>query len=255
MSHESCHEASARPPQSVMRPTAVTARLLRESPPRVSWLERVSARPRARGGGGGGHFHIDGDGDVPLNRVWFSRLTVIHINTGHLNGPNWLLRLSQGCFLGFPPGSQPQCLWQARDLGTSDGACGTKLYDRPAISAPASTVRPGRNRFLWMYDSWYIGIAERFETGSGFRPPSSTPPPPPHGHARHGPGLGCLPHDNWQSGYFETGFRPPPGCPPQSCLKKLSWAGSPYWHTKSKFCHFRIQIAFPISETKSETLH
>ena len=57
--------------------------------------------------------------------------TVINIGTGYLNRPNWLLAgysvYHRVASQGFPgqPGSQPTMLWQARDLGTRDGACGT----------------------------------------------------------------------------------------------------------------------------------
>ena len=39
-----------------------------------------------------------------------------------------LLRLSQGCFPGFPAGFPAHNVYdmQARDLDTSDGACGTQ---------------------------------------------------------------------------------------------------------------------------------
>ena len=79
----------------------------------------------------------------------------------------------------------PQCLWQARDLGTSDGACGSTMfmtgtrsrhqqrcvrdhnvYDKHAISAPA-TARAGRNRFLWMYDATQQN-RESVRTGTGY---------------------------------------------------------------------------------------
>ena len=74
--------------------------------------------------------------------------TVIHIDTGYLNRHNWLLagypayhRVASRASRRFPAHNVydrpaistsvtvragPQCLWQARDLGTSDGARGTQ---------------------------------------------------------------------------------------------------------------------------------
>ena len=73
---------------------------------------------------------------------------VIHIGTGYLNRPNWLLagfsvynRVASWAFPGFPAHNvydraaisapvtvraEPQCLWQARDLAASGGARGTR---------------------------------------------------------------------------------------------------------------------------------
>ena len=127
--------------------------------------------------------------------------TVIHIDTGYLNRPNWLLRLSQGCFPDFPAGFPAHNVYDRLAISapaTRRCVRDHNVYDRPAISAPA-TARAGRNIFLWMYydtqhwqqnrgyayeslskvycDRVYFLCAERFETGSGFRPPAAPPPP------------------------------------------------------------------------------
>ena len=104
--------------------------------------------------GPGGHFHIDGDGDVPLDRVWFSRSS---IGTGYLNRPNWLLagysvyhRVASRLPSRVP---SPQCLWQARNLGTSDGACGTTMFMTGPRSGTSDGARGTQQIFLWMYDN------------------------------------------------------------------------------------------------------
>ena len=102
---------------------------------------------------GGGYFHY---------RRWWGRaagqgmiFTVINIGTGYLNRPNWLLvgysvyhrvasRASQPTMFMTGPWTRRQwrcvrdahalCLWQARDLGNSSGAC-------------VRDARAGRNRF------------------------------------------------------------------------------------------------------------
>ena len=115
--------------------------------------------------------------------------TVIHIDTWYLNRPNWLLagysvyhRVASRASAGFPAHN---------------------VYDRPAISAPA-TARAGRNIFLWMYDDTqqnresvrtstgyayesfskvYYYDRVRFSTPPAAPPPRSNesrvPPPPP----------------------------------------------------------------------------
>ena len=74
---------------------------------------------------------FNGDGDVPLHGQGII-FTVIHIDRGYLNRPNWLLagllRLSQGFFPDFPAGFPAH-----------------NVYDRLVISAPA-TVRPYQYR-------------------------------------------------------------------------------------------------------------
>ena len=91
-----------------------------------------------RGMQSGGGVPPGGGGALPHWR-WRGRaaeqgmiFTVIHIDTGYLNRPNWLLagysvyhRVASRASHRVP---SPQCLWQARDLGTSDGACGTTMF-------------------------------------------------------------------------------------------------------------------------------
>ena len=155
--------------------------------------------------------------------------TVINIDTGYLNRPNWLLAgysvYHRVASRASQPGSQPtmfmtgprtrhqratrrcvrdaQCLWQARDLGTSSGACmrrGTPGRDRRTgkqsdrVYPRCAILQQGMHMkvFSEVYcNRVYFLCAERFETGSGFdphqrHPPTqlkfeSPPPPPPGG--------------------------------------------------------------------------
>ena len=44
---------------------------------RIAW-NRVDVKWMAlTPGGGGGQFHIEGDGDVPLDKVWFLRSSIL----------------------------------------------------------------------------------------------------------------------------------------------------------------------------------
>ena len=110
----------------------------------------------------------------------------------------------------------PQWLWQARELGTSDGACGTPtlFMTGPRSRHQQRCVRDATDfEFSFLFtvkqqkdrvyprceilqqgmhmnfsskvycDRVYFLCAERFETGSGFDPPPPprAPPPPPRG--------------------------------------------------------------------------
>ena len=71
------------------------------------------------------------DGDVPLDRVY--DIPVITIDTGYLNRPNWLpigYWLATPFITGLLPSRvpSPQCLCQARDLGTSDVRAGRNIF-------------------------------------------------------------------------------------------------------------------------------
>ena len=86
---------------------------------------------------------------------------VIHIDTRYLNRPNWLLagysvyhKVASRVSHRVP---SPQCLWQARDLGTSDGACGAGpqcLWPARDLGTSDGAPRAGRNRFF-MNVRWY----------------------------------------------------------------------------------------------------
>ena len=100
----------------------------------LSWLVVVVVEtgPSGEWLGARGHFHY---------WRWRGRarwtgydFVVITIHTGYLNRPNWLL-------VGY----------SVYHRVASQGFPAHNVYDRPAISAPA-TLRAGRNRFLWMYD-------------------------------------------------------------------------------------------------------
>ena len=156
--------------------------------------------------------------------------TVIDID---LNRPNWL---PAGYYVNnrvvsraFPRVPSPLCLWQARKLGTSDGAVRdahmfmTGPWSRHCQQRCLHAGRPGPpgwdaladfgqgisgcailqqgmrlKVFSEVYcDRVYFWCAERFVTGSGFEPPSGTllpswdssSPPPPPPGVR-----GDLPH-------------------------------------------------------------
>ena len=107
---------------------------------------------------------------------------VITIDTGYLNRPNWLL-----------------ADYSFYHRVASQGFPAHNVYDRPAVTAPA-TVRAGRNSFFYECMMIHSSIespsvpvqgmhmkvlinkvhcilcAERFETGSGYHP--QRPPPP-----------------------------------------------------------------------------
>ena len=87
--------------------------------------------------------------------------TVIHIGTGYLNRPNWLLvgysvyhRVASRLPSRVP---SPQCLWQARNLGTSDGACWTTMF-MTGPRSPRSGTSDGAcgTQQIFMNVSWYI---------------------------------------------------------------------------------------------------
>ena len=145
--------------------------------------------------------------------------TVIHIDTGYLNRPNWLLagysvyhRAASRASAGFPAHNVYDRL--AISAPASNGACGITMFMTGPRSRhhAATTARAGRNIFLWKYDTQqnresvrtstgyayesfskvycdrvYFLCTERFETGQVFDPPaappskweSSSPPPPP----------------------------------------------------------------------------
>ena len=70
-----------------------------------------------------------------------------------VNLPNWLLAGYSVYHMVACRVPSPQCLWQARHLGTSDATvrAGPQCLWQARDLAPA-TARAGRNRFLWMYD-------------------------------------------------------------------------------------------------------
>ena len=133
-------------------------------PPWMSNVKRLHAimskQTQTPGGGGGGA--------LPYWR-WRGRVraagqgmifTVIHIGTGYLNRPNWLLagysvyhRVASRLPSRFP---SPQCLWQARNLGTSDGACGTTMFMTGPRSPRSGTSDGARGtQQIFMNVWWY----------------------------------------------------------------------------------------------------
>ena len=117
--------------------------------------------------------------------------TVIHIDTGYLNRPNWLL-------VGYS-------VYHRVASGLLSRVPAQNVYDRLAIFAPATaTARAGRIRLFWMYDdTQHNRESVRTSTGYAYEsfskvycdrvrfshpPPSGTPskwessaPPPPPG--------------------------------------------------------------------------
>ena len=85
--------------------------------------------------------------------------TVIHIGTGYLNRPNWLLAgysVYHRVASRLPmPGSQPTMFMtgpQSRHQ-RRDGVCGTTMFmTGPRSPRSGTSDGAGRNRFLWMYD-------------------------------------------------------------------------------------------------------
>ena len=97
-------------------------------------------------GGGGGTSIIDGGGTCRWTGYDFP---VITIDTGYLNRPNWL---PAGYSVYHRVAPSPQCLWQDRDLGTSDGACGTAMFMTGSRSRHQWRCVRDATDFLWMYD-------------------------------------------------------------------------------------------------------
>ena len=172
------------------------------------------------GGGGGGTSVMEGDRDVPLDRVWFCRSSILaqgikSAYCGHhhwhrvSNRPNVVITIDTGYQ------NRPSWLWRTTCL--SQDHMPIVFYDRPAIRAEARTfffllvssappIRQGYPRCAILqqgmhlnvfskvyYDRVYFSCAERIMTGSGFDPPppaappypleksSAHPPPPPQG--------------------------------------------------------------------------
>ena len=86
--------------------------------------------------------------------------TVIHIGTGYLNRPNWLLAgysVYHRVASRLPSRvASPQCLWQARNLGTSDGAWGTTMFMTGSRSPRSGTSNGARGtQQIFMNVWWY----------------------------------------------------------------------------------------------------
>ena len=100
-------------------------------------------------GGGGGTVILTVTGTCRW--TGYAIFTVIHIGTGYLNRPNWLLAgysvYNRVASRAFPRGPSPQCLWQAHDLGTSDCACGTTMFMTGPRDRCQRRRARARNRF------------------------------------------------------------------------------------------------------------
>ena len=143
------------------------------------------------------HYPGGGGGALPYWR-WRGRaagqgmiFTVIHIDTGYLNRPNWLLagysvyhrvasRASQPTMFMTGPRSRHQRR-RARDA--------TDFYEWYTAERVRTNTGYAYESFSKVYCDRVYFLCERFETGSGFRPPppqrhppskwkSSAPPPP-----------------------------------------------------------------------------
>ena len=101
----------------------------------LAWLEctalnifyRLNAPPP--GGGGGGTSVIEGDRDVPLDRVWFCRSSILV--QGISNRPNVVITIDTGYQIGL--------LGYGGLLRLSQGHMPIVFYDRPAFQAEART--------------------------------------------------------------------------------------------------------------------
>ena len=116
-------------------------------------LNPIPNPPPPPRGGGGGTSILTVTGTCPWTGYIF---TVIHIGTAYLNRPNWLLA---GYSVYHSVASRlpsPQCLWQARNLGTSDGACGTTLFMTGPRSPRSGTSDGARGtQQIFMNVWWY----------------------------------------------------------------------------------------------------
>ena len=177
-------------------------------------------------GGGGGTSVMEGDRDVPLDRVWFCRSSILQWHRVS-NRPNVVITIGTGYQIGLM-WSSPLTQDIKIGLRLSQDRVPIVFYDRPAIQAEAMTffffffffffylsaqhpqsdrvyprstiLQQGMHLNVFSkvyYDRVYFSCAERNMTGSGFDPPSGTPlsswevecPPPPGRNMRVPPNL------------------------------------------------------------------